>query len=201
MGEETSHSPVTTDQSGRNPTQKRRLKERLDVSEPVLEDAISLYREFLDADVDIHYEETLPIAVLYIAVRQHGTPRQIDEMAAAAEVNPRHLYRAARLVSDTLDQGIPPTEPEIYVVRLADTFELCPDAEAATLDVLSEAKTRGYHIGRKPAGLAAAALYTVTSCEDSYPDVTQRELSRETGVYIRTIRQSYHRMRTFVEVE
>lgn len=181
-------SPAT---SRTNPTQKRRLGERLDVSEEVLRDAIEFYQTFLNSESESAHEEMLPIAVLYIAVRQNGVPRQIDELADVADVPARHLYRTARDVSDTLHQGIPPTEPELYIGRLADEFDVATETEEAALRILTAAKADGYHVGRKPAGVAAAALYSATDAKESRTDITQRSLSEATGVHIRTIRQNY----------
>lgn len=174
---------------GPNPTQKRRLGDQLDISEEVLADAVELYQQFRESDVEVAHEEELPVAVLYIAVRQNGVPRQIDELAAVANVSARRLYRTARVVSDTLQQGIPPTEPELYVGRLADHFDITPETEEVALDVLAQAKADGYHIGRKPAGVAAAALYAAAEADRT--ELTQRALSEATGVHIRTVRENY----------
>lgn len=174
-----------------NPTQKRRLQERLDVSEAVLADAVEFYQTFRDSDAEVVYDRVLPVAVLYIAIRQNGVPRQIDELAEVANVPPRRLYRTARAVGDTLHQGIPPSEPELYVGRLADQFDVASETEDAALRVLATAKTDGYHVGRKPAGVAAAALYAAAVAEDERADITQRALSEAAGVHIKTVRENY----------
>ncbi|MFC7059740.1 hypothetical protein [Halovenus salina] len=192
----------TEPQSGTDrtsPTQKRRLGEQLDVSEEVLADAVELYQQFRESDAEVVHEEELPVAVLYIAVRQNGVPRQIDELAAVADVSARHLYRTARVVSDTLQQGIPPTEPELYVGRLADHFDISPETEGNALDVLARAKADGYHIGRKPAGVAAAALYAAAEADRT--EITQRALSEATGVHIRTVRENYKELPSTPEEE
>ncbi|SDJ72374.1 transcription initiation factor TFIIB [Halovenus aranensis] len=182
-----------------NPTQKRRLQQRLDVSEEVLADAVELYQTFRDSDAEVVHDRALPIAVLYIAIRQNGVPRQIDELAEVANVSPRRLYRTARAVGDTLHQGIPPSEPELYVGRLADQFDVASETETAALRVLATAKTDGYHVGRKPAGVAAAALYAVAVAEDERPDITQRALSEAAGVHIKTVRENYKELPSMSE--
>lgn len=180
-----------------SPTGKRQLQERLDVSEAVVEDAVSHYRTLDHEAFDDHLADALPIAVLYVAIRQHGVARNIEEIAAVADATPRKLYRTARLVSDQLGKGIPPVEPERYLVRLTDRFDLEEAVESEAFRVLSAAKSEEYHAGRKPAGLAAAALYTALDIHDQNPRVSQRELCEATGVHERTLREHYKQMQQF----
>jgi transcription initiation factor TFIIIB Brf1 subunit/transcription initiation factor TFIIB len=176
-----------------SPTEKTRLQERLDVSEAVLSTAVDLYSELQDADARAFSADALPVAVIYIAIRQRGIPRSIEEVAGAADVSPPELYRTARFVSDELGQGIPPAEPELYVGRLADETDLTTATERAALDVLSAtpAETRS---GRNPEGLAAAALYLVAS-DGEVDDVTQRDLAAVSSVSPETLRRNYKQLR------
>jgi transcription initiation factor TFIIB len=141
-----------------------------------------------------HPTEAVPIAVLYIAIRQQGVARNIEEVADAANVSAPELYRTARFVGDVLHQGIPPAEPELYVGRLVDETGLSTATEEFALEVLSETKSNDYHSGRNPEGLAAAALYTAIVEGDVDEDVTQRELGDATSVNTVTIRQNYQHM-------
>ena len=177
-----------------NPTQKTRLSERLDVSDEVLEDAVELYEQVQEVDTRGHPTEAIPIAVLYIAIRQQGVARNIEEVADAANVSAPELYRTARFVGDVLHQGIPPAEPELYVGRLVDETGLSTATEEFALEVLSETKSNDYHSGRNPEGLAAAALYTAIVEGDVDEDVTQRELGDATSVNTVTNRQNYQHM-------
>jgi transcription initiation factor TFIIB len=177
-----------------NPTQKTRLSDRLDVSDEVLDEAVELYRQVQETDTRGHSSEAIPIAVIYIAIRQHGVARNIEEVADAANVSAPELYRTARFVGDILHQGIPPAEPELYVGRLADETELSTATEEFALDIISRSKTQDYHSGRNPEGLAAAALYTAIVEGDVEEDVTQRELSDATNVNTVTIRRNYQQL-------
>ena len=192
MTRETQHGERADGPS--SPTGKRQLKERLDVSEEVLHDAVEWYQQVTPADGERLDEDVLPIAVLYIAIRRHGVPRNIDEVAATANVSPRELYRTARAVGEELGQGIPPADPEIYVGRIADAFDVPAEAESTALRILSAAKAAGEHSGRNPGAVAAAAIYAalVETGNDSL--VSQRELAEEANVHKRTIRHSYQRM-------
>jgi transcription initiation factor TFIIB len=182
-----------------SPTQKTRLKERLGVSEAVLTDAVELYTQVQQEDTRGHSADAIPIAVLYIAIRQHGVARSIEEVADAAEVSSPDLYRTARFVSDVLHQGIPPAEPELYVGRITDETGLSADVEADALRILSATKSADYHSGRNPEGLAAAAVYTALAEREDRPSVTQRELSDVTSVNVVTIRRSHQKMRELLD--
>lgn len=181
---------------GESPTGKRRLSERLGAPEEVFEDAVDLYEEVSGSETVAPHADVLPIAVIYIAVRQRGVARTIDEIASVADVSTRRVYQAARLVSDELDQAIPPAEPEMYVSRLAEEFELPPEIERRARDGLDDARRAGYHAGRDPAALAAAAVYAIL-LEHGGPDVTQRDLCRATDSHPRTVRESYRELREF----
>lgn len=186
-------SAPSTDGDQPNPTGKRQLQERLDLPDAVVQAAVDLY-ESLPEPETAQYADTLPIAVLYITVRQHGIPRRIDEMAEVAAVSPPKLYRTARFVSDTIDEGIPPAEPEMYVTRLVDEFGITAESEQDALEMLAAAKRADYHVGRNPAGMAASALYAVTARRDDGSTVTQRTLSEKAGVRKKTIRRHYRQM-------
>lgn len=181
-------------ESGTSPTQKTRLSERLDVSEEVLDEAVDLYEQVQEADTRGHPAEAIPIAVIYIAIRQHGVARNIEEVAEAANVSAPELYRTARFVGDILHQGIPPAEPELYVGRLADETGLSTATEEFALDIISRSKSEDFHSGRNPEGLAAAALYTAIVEGDVDEDVTQRELGEATNVNTVTIRRNYQQL-------
>lgn len=176
-----------------SPTEKTRLQERLDVSDEVLATAVDLYQQVQAADAREYRSETVPVAVIYIAIRQQGIPRSIEEVAAAADVSPPALYRTARFVGDELELGIPPAEPELYVGRLADATGLSGTTERAALRVLS-ATSAATRSGRNPEGLAAAALYLAVASGSSDDDVTQRELADVSSVSQETLRRNYQRL-------
>ncbi len=186
-------SAVGADDDG-SPTEKTRLQERLGVSDEVLAAAVELYRQVQGAALSEYHRETIPVAVVYIAIRQAGIPRSIEEVAAAADVSPPELYRTARFVSDELDQGIPPAEPELYVGRLADTTGVDAASERAALRVLSATPT-AERSGRNPEGLAAAALYLAVA-DGGDSSITQRELAAASSVSAETIRRNYQELRS-----
>lgn len=199
----TNHTRTQTgaspDEEHTSPTQKTRLKDRLDVSDDVLETALGLYDQVEEVDMRGHDSALVPIAVIYIAIRQHGVARSITEVADAADVSTSDLYRTATAVGDVLDQHIPPMEPERYVGRIADDVGVSEETIEPALRALSRAKAAGYHSGRKPEGLAAAAIYTAIVETETDLDVTQHDLARTTSVSTETIRRSYHQMRELRE--
>lgn len=199
MTKDNDRRPSGTDERSANPTQKRQLKDRLDVSEAVLQDAVEWYQQVVTADLDGVDEDVLPIAVLYIAIRQNGVPRNIDEVAEVAHVSTRKLYRTARAVGQILGQGIPPADPEIYVGRIADEFDVPAEAERVALRTLSTAKAAGHHSGRNPEAVAAAAVYAGLAETGNERLASQRELGEMTSVHTRTIRKSYKRMQELTE--
>ncbi|MHB9288892.1 hypothetical protein ACKVMT_17830 [Halobacteriales archaeon Cl-PHB] len=186
--------PAASDGEQRSPAGKLRLQQRLDVSDAVLADAVALYDRVEEADLRGVDTDAVPIAVVYIAIRQRGVARNIEEVAAAADVATPELYRTARAITDRLDRGIPPAEPELYVGRLADETGVPEPIERRALEVLTVADEAGLYSGRNPAGLAAAAIYTALAEAEDDPSVTQRELSDASSVGTVTIRNSYQAM-------
>lgn len=191
--ERSTGSPPADDEH-RSPTRKLRLQQRLDVSDAVLGDAVDLYDRVEEADLRGVDTDAVPIAVVYITIRQRGVARNIEEMAAAADVSTTELYRTARAITDRLDRGIPPAEPELYVGRLADEVGVSGAVERRTLEILTVADEAGLYSGRNPEGLAAAAIYTALAEVEDDPSVSQRELSDATSVGTVTIRNSYQAM-------
>lgn len=181
-------------QNDGSPTEKVRLHEQLDLSEEVLADAIELYEEVSEADTRKYSEAALPVAALYIAIREHGVARNIDEVAEAAGIEPTELYRTAQFACTVLGTGIPPADSEIYVARLAEETGLDPVLEERAFRLLSAAKAAGYHSGRKPEGLAAAAINAAIVDADRDSAVTQQQLVEITDVTVNTIRRGYKEM-------
>lgn len=181
--------------TGTNPTGKQELHDRLGAPEGVLDEAVELYEQVSGSETVAPHTDALPVAVLYITVRQQGIPRTIDEIAAVADVPPRTVYQAARVVSDELDQAIPPAEPEMYISRLAEEFDLPTAVEKDALQILAAARETGYHAGRDPAGLAAGAVYATLDEREDGPELTQRQLCQVTDSHTRTVRQSYRALK------
>ena len=85
---------------------------------------------------------------------------------------------------------MPISSPENYVPRFISDLGLPSEVQKTTMEILKAArKVRGLVTGRDPRGLAAAAIYIASIISDCR--VTQRDISRVSGVTEVTIRNRY----------
>ena len=94
---------------------------------------------------------------------------------------------------------MPISSPENYVPRFVSDLKLPSEVQRITMEILAKAKqVRNLVTGRDPRGLAAAAIYIASIMTDNR--VTQRDISRVSGVTEVTIRNRYKELVSRLEL-
>ena len=128
-------------------------------------------------------------ASVYIACRQCGLPRTLDEIAAASNISKREVGRSYRFLVRVLGLSIPPLKANRYISKFSNQLAMQGKAEEIANKILLVASELKLTSGRGPMGIAAAASYVASVIIGEKR--TQREIAEAAKVTEVTIRNRY----------
>ena len=167
-----------------------RLKDKMAISDPVIEKAAYIYRKALDKGlVRGRSISALMASALYAACRETATPRNLKDVEQAANIKRKDIARCYRLLVKELDLRMPVTDSIQCVARIASRIGIEEKTKRYATKVLKQAQENEISAGKDPMGLAAAALYL--SCVKNGEDKTQRDIAESANVTEVTIRNRY----------
>jgi len=167
-----------------------RLKDKLAISDAVIEKAAYIYRKALDKGlVRGRSISALMASALYAACRDTSTPRNLKDVEIAANIKRKDIARCYRLLVKELDLKMPVTDSIQCIARIASKIGIAEKTKRYAIKVLKSAQEKEVSAGKDPMGLAAAALYL--SCVKNGEDKTQRDIAESANVTEVTIRNRY----------
>ena len=176
-----------------------RLKDKLALSNAVIEKTAYIYRKALDKG--LVRGRSIPgvlAAALYVACRESGTPRTLNDMSHQINVKRKDISRCYRLLLRELDLNMPVVNPIICTSRIASEAGLSEKVKRRALTILKDANEMEITAGKDPMGLAAAALYL--SCVLNGENTTQKVIALAAGVTEVTIRNRYKGLRESLKI-
>ena len=179
---------------GRSPVDKRtagslkyglleikRLKDKLAVSDAVMERAAYLFRKAVEVNMTRGRSlGVLAAAIMYVACRETDTIRDLNDMERASNVKRRDITRIYRMLVVEMGLIMPVTDPVRHVSKIAGSLKLSEKTTRQAMTILQNAKENGSLAGKSPIVLAAAALY-MASIESDDPK-TQLEIVNASGI-------------------
>jgi transcription initiation factor TFIIB len=166
------------------------LKDKLSLSDNVIEKAAYLYRKALEKGlVRGRSISALMAAALYAACRDTSTPRNLKDVEQAGNIKRKDIARCYRLLVKELDLKMPVTDSIQCVARIASRIGIAEKTKRYATKILKRAQENEVSAGKDPMGLAAAALYL--SCVRNGEDKTQRDIAEAANVTEVTIRNRY----------
>ena len=174
-----------------------RLKDKLAISDAVIEKTAYIYRKALDKGlVRGRSIPALVAASLYAACRNTETPRTLTDVANGINIKRKDVARCYRLLLRELDLQMPVVDPIKCVSRIASIASLNEKTKRKALEFLDEATRIEVSAGKDPMGLAAAALYL--ACVMMGENKTQKDIAQAAGVTEVTIRNRYKGLKDFL---
>jgi transcription initiation factor TFIIB len=153
------------------------LTEKLGLPRGINDDAFKLYRRALDRDlIRGKTIEGFIAASLLVVIRERGIARSLLEIASALDVDQRVVARLYRELLTEFNLRMPIDEPRKYFEKLCGKMEVEPEVHVRAQNLLKLAKTQGLIQGKRPNGVAAAALYL--ALRESFVGVTQKCIAR-----------------------
>jgi transcription initiation factor TFIIB len=128
-------------------------------------------------------------AAIYMACRQCGVARTLDEISKASLINRKEVGRSYRFMVKELGTFVPPSSASYYISRFTNQLGLAGNVETVAIRILNAAKAVRLTSGRGPLGMAAAATYIASTLLNERR--TQREIAEQANVTEVTIRNRY----------
>jgi transcription initiation factor TFIIB len=125
-------------------------------------------------------------ASVYAVCRLNDVPRTFDEIATAANVDPKAVKRAYNAVARKLKITLQLTRPRDYLERFSSQLGLSREVRAKAVEYLDTVPELDIVSGKSPLGTVAAAIYM--AAVEVGEHVTQRDISRIAGVSEVTLR-------------
>jgi transcription initiation factor TFIIB len=165
-----------------------KIKDKLGLPDHVTEKAAYIYRKAHERDLITGDSiGSILVASIYVAIRQFGVLRTLDEIAETIDVNPKQAARSYRKIVSKLDIKVPIIDYSGYISKIANNIGFDERIKRKALEILDYAKEKEALAGKDPTGVAASILYLVNLTEKS--SKTQEEIARAAGVTEVTIRK------------
>ncbi len=176
-----------------------RLKDKLALSDAVIEKAAYIYRKALDKGlVRGRSISALMASALFAACRDTETARNIKDVEQASNIKRKDIARCYRLLIKELDLRMPVPDPIQCVARIASRIGIAEKTKRHAIRALQIAQEKEVSAGKDPMGLAAAALYL--ACVKNGEDKTQRDIAEAASVTEVTIRNRYKGLKESVDI-
>jgi len=167
-----------------------KISNSLSLPKNILETASVIYRKAVkERLIRGRSIQGVTAAAIYVACRQCGLARTLDEIAQASNINKKEVGRSYRFLVKELDYFIPPLKPSQYVTKFSNQLTMQGKVEEIAHKILAAAKELRLTSGRGPTGIAAAASYIASVLTGERK--TQREIAEIAQVTEVTIRNRY----------
>lgn len=167
-----------------------KIANNLNLPKNILETASVIYRKAVkERLIRGRSIQGVTAAAIYLACRQCGLARTLEEIAQSSSVNKKEVGRSYRFLIRELDYSIPPLRPSQYITKFSNQLTMAGKVEEIAHKILKAAKELKLTSGRGPTGIAAAASYIASVLTGERK--TQREIAEIAQVTEVTIRNRY----------
>lgn len=167
-----------------------KIANNLNLPKSILETASVIYRKAVkERLIRGRSIQGVTAAAIYLACRQCGLARTLEEIAQASNVNKKEVGRSYRFLIKELNYSIPPLKPSQYITKFSNQLTMQGKVEEIAHKILAAAKELKLTSGRGPTGIAAAASYIASVLTGERK--TQREIAEIAQVTEVTIRNRY----------
>jgi transcription initiation factor TFIIB len=175
------------------------LKDKLALPDAVVEKSAYIYRKAKSNGLTRGRTISgLVAASIYAACREMGTPRTLKDIAAAANINRKHLAKTYRLLLIELDIKVPLVDQIKCIARVANKANLTEKTKRQAIRIMDEITEKQISAGKNPMGLAATILYL--SCLKTGENKTQTDISQAAGVTEVTLRNRFKELKKKLEL-
>ncbi len=167
-----------------------KIANNLNLPKNIIETASVIYRKAVkERLIRGRSIQGVTAAAIYVACRQCGLARTLDEISLASTVNKKEVGRSYRFLIKELNYFIPPLKPSQYITKFSNQLTMQGKVEEIAHKILATAKELKLTSGRGPTGIAAAASYIASVLTGERK--TQREIAEIAQVTEVTIRNRY----------
>jgi transcription initiation factor TFIIB len=167
-----------------------KISYKLNLPRNVIETSSMIYRRAIQKQlIRGRTIQSVAVASIYMACRQCGVIRTLEDVAGAANITKKEAARNYRFLLRELKPSVPQVNPRGYISKIVNKLALSGETERLAMAILNQASEMKLTSGRGPSGIAAACIYISSQLTDERR--TQGEISKEAQVTEVTIRNRY----------
>jgi transcription initiation factor TFIIB len=176
-------------------TMLSRIKDRLGLPNHVTEKAAYTYRKAQERGL-IRGDTigSVLAASIYVATRQSGVLRTLDDISEIIDIKPGEVARSYRRIISELDIKVPLIDPRKYIVKVANNLNFDEKTKRKALELMEQAQKKHVVVGKDPISMAASIIYLVNLSSERKPR-TQTEIAKAAGVTEVTVRNRSKELR------
>jgi transcription initiation factor TFIIB len=177
-----------------------KISSTLNLPRNVVETSSMNYRKALKASlVRGRTIRSVTVACIYLACRQCGVIRTLDDVAVSAGVSKKKAARNYRFLLRSLNPDVSQVNPRGYISKIVNNLGLKGETERLALRIIDLSSAMKLTGGRGPGGMAAACVYISTRLTMDLR--TQGDIAHEAQVTEVTIRNRYKELVECIDFE
>jgi len=175
------------------------LKGKVGLSDAIIEKSAYIYRKAQERGfIRGRSIPAVLAAVVYIACREMGISRTLNDIAIASNIRRTELSRTYRILVLELDIKVPMVDLMKCIVRVANKALITEKTKYRAMNTLKVVTQNGISAGKDPMGLAASILYL--SCLNTGEHKTQLDISSAAGVTEVTVRNRFKDLKSRLDL-
>ena len=176
------------------------LKDKLGLPDAIIEKTAYIYRKARGRGLGRGRETSSALAAaLYLACRQEGAPRTLNEICLISNIKRKAISRQYRDMVIELDIRIPTVDPIKCIVRIANQINLNQKVKQKAINIMNAATKSDLSAGKNPMGLAASILY-ISCVINGCNNIGQTVFAQTAGVTEVTIRNISKDLRNHLDL-
>jgi transcription initiation factor TFIIB len=174
------------------------LKDKLGLPDVAIEKTAYVYRKVQERGLVRGRTISAVLAVAaYVACREMGIPRTLDDIASLTNTKRKELAKVYRLIVLELDLKIPMVDPMKCIVKVANKANVSEKTKRYAIDMMNSFVIKsGISAGKDPMGLAGSVLYL--SSKYCGENKSQVDIAEAAGVTEVTIRNRFKDLKKYV---
>jgi transcription initiation factor TFIIB len=167
-----------------------RIKDRLSLSDPIVEKSAYYYRKILDMKlVKGRSIRGFVTASVYTACREMGVPRTLGEVAEVSNGDKVFAGKCYRLLAKRLKIRLPSMDPSYSLNRMANKAGISQKILRRAIGMMTILKDDTVSFGKDPNALAIAVLYG--ACLEKGEKISQSQITKAGNISIVTLRKRF----------
>jgi len=165
-----------------------RLKDKLLLSDPIIEKAAYYYRKTVELKlIKGRSIKGFIVGCVYIACRESGALRSIDEISDAVDTDRVFAGKCYRLLLRRLRIKLPEIDTRTHLTRIANNAGVSEKSLRKAAEMLSAIKDNPITYGKAPNALAVAVLYGACLIQDER--ISQSSIAEAANISIVSLRK------------
>ena len=176
-----------------------KLKEKLGLSDAIIERASYLYRKAAKAQlVRGRTIKSIVGACVYAACRELDATRTIIDISNHLQEKRKLIAKSYRMLFQKLRLVIPVTDPINCIIKFANNLQLPETTKREAIKIFDILKEKELTAGKNPNAVAATVIYM--ACIKTNVTLTKQDIMRISGITCVTLRNRLLDYRKYIEL-